>query len=167
MDQPSVFTELQSSVTCLFSCLALQTKAHPDLPRTKEQWGLQDPGQDKISTRAELVRILVTIAWTASAHHAAVNFGQYDNTSYPLNAPTIVRKPMPNDPKGAGWRVSARSAAWQQQRQFSLASKRECLRALGDGPIAHASTATHIRCLLVGCCWVCLSRQPVMHFSRR
>lgn len=78
-----------------------QTKAHPDLDDT--HWGLKDPS--KISSRAELVNILVTIAWTASAHHAAVNFGQYDFTSYPLNAPSLIRRPMPRSQDKA-WKVS-------------------------------------------------------------
>jgi hypothetical protein len=71
----------------------------------------------------------VLARWQTKAH-AAVNFGQYDQTSFPLNTPTIMRKPMPNDPNGAGWQVSAWSAAWQQQRQFSLASKRECCHCM-------------------------------------
>jgi len=76
------------------------TKAHPDL-EDKSHWGVHDPS--KISTHAELVNILVTIAWTASAHHAAVNFGQYDFTSYPLNAPSLIRRAMPRSEEDAGW----------------------------------------------------------------
>lgn len=37
------------------------------------------------------VRVLTTIAWTTSAHHAAVNFGQYDFSSLLLNVSALVR----------------------------------------------------------------------------
>jgi len=84
----------------------LQTKAHPDIG--KDTWGVKDPS--KISTKAELVRVLVTIAWTASARHAAVNFGQYDFTSYPLNAPSLIRKPIPRKPSDKEWKVGTTSA---------------------------------------------------------
>lgn len=47
----------------------------------------------------------MTIAWTASAHHAAVNFGQYDYTSFPLNAPSLIRKAMPRSKDDADWKV--------------------------------------------------------------
>lgn len=96
-------------VTCSRSALCTaasrmpQTKAHPDL-EDKSHWGLQDAS--RISTLGELVTVLVTIAWTASAHHAAVNFGQYDFTSHPLNAPSLIRRAMPSSPGDKSWKVS-------------------------------------------------------------
>ncbi|GLC42164.1 hypothetical protein PLESTB_000637500 [Pleodorina starrii] len=75
----------------------VKTESHPDLLRfglrqSEEQlWGFKGP-IDKVS---RLVTVLTTIAWLASGHHAAVNFGQYDFTSFILNVSSLVRKPMP------------------------------------------------------------------------
>jgi len=44
-------------------------------------WGI---GRN-IPGAAELTDILTTIAWTASAQHASVNFGQYDFAGILLN----------------------------------------------------------------------------------
>ncbi|GLC52505.1 hypothetical protein PLESTB_000637300 [Pleodorina starrii] len=75
----------------------VKTEGHPDLLRfglrqSEEQlWGFKGP-IDKVS---RLVTVLTTIAWLASGHHAAVNFGQYDFSSFILNTSSLVRKPMP------------------------------------------------------------------------
>ncbi|CAO2207217.1 unnamed protein product, partial [Urochloa humidicola] len=42
-----------------------------------------------------LAHALATIVWVASAHHAAVNFGQYDFAGYFPNRPSIARTRMP------------------------------------------------------------------------
>eukprot|EP00118_Oscarella_pearsei_P020634 m.224919 g.224919 ORF g.224919 m.224919 type:complete len:1044 (+) comp40007_c1_seq1:153-3284(+) len=49
----------------------------------------------KFSTISELVDTLTALAFTASAQHAAQNFGQYDYYSYYPNAPMTMRKPPP------------------------------------------------------------------------
>ncbi|CAL0332441.1 unnamed protein product [Lupinus luteus] len=49
----------------------------------------------KLQTREELVEISTTLIWTASALHAAVNFGQYPYGGYILNRPTLTRKFIP------------------------------------------------------------------------
>lgn len=55
-----------------------------------------DPsGWPRLETAADLAHILATIAWTASAHHAAVNFGQVDYGSFVLNRSCLLRKPIP------------------------------------------------------------------------
>ncbi len=36
------------------------------------------PGWPALNSKSNLVFALATIAWSASAHHAAVNFDQYD-----------------------------------------------------------------------------------------
>lgn len=77
-------------------CNRPQEHGHPDLValglRTEaEVWGFAGP----IPSVERLVHVLATIAWLASGHHAAVNFGQYDFSSLILNASSLVRKPMP------------------------------------------------------------------------
>ncbi|GJN03936.1 hypothetical protein PR202_ga21436 [Eleusine coracana subsp. coracana] len=48
-----------------------------------------------LDTPATLAHALTTIVWVASAHHAAVNFGQYDFGGYFPNRPSIARTKMP------------------------------------------------------------------------
>ncbi|MCO5554016.1 hypothetical protein L7F22_007542 [Adiantum nelumboides] len=45
----------------------------------------------------ELVEALTTLIWIASAHHAAVNFGQYAYAGFMPNKPTMGRKLIPED----------------------------------------------------------------------
>ncbi|KAJ7561185.1 hypothetical protein O6H91_03G017400 [Diphasiastrum complanatum] len=47
------------------------------------------------TTKSDLVGILTTIIWISSAHHAAVNFGQYAYAGYMPNHPTITRRLIP------------------------------------------------------------------------
>ncbi|KAM1694280.1 hypothetical protein ACFX1X_033742 [Malus domestica] len=54
-----------------------------------------EPWWPKLQTFEELVEICTIIIWTASALHAAVNFGQYPYAGYLPNRPTISRKFMP------------------------------------------------------------------------
>uniref|UniRef100_A0A8C5I2D9 Arachidonate 5-lipoxygenase-like n=1 Tax=Gouania willdenowi TaxID=441366 RepID=A0A8C5I2D9_GOUWI len=49
-----------------------------------------------LNSREELIEYLTVIVFTASAQHAAVNFGQYDWCSWIPNAPATMRKPPPN-----------------------------------------------------------------------
>ncbi|MQL10509.1 hypothetical protein EI010_25100, partial [Escherichia coli] len=48
-----------------------------------------------LQTRDELIEICTTLIWTASALHAAVNFGQYPYGGYILNRPTLSRRFIP------------------------------------------------------------------------
>ncbi|XP_062191781.1 probable lipoxygenase 8, chloroplastic [Phragmites australis] len=53
------------------------------------------PGWPTLDTPESLAHALTTIIWVASAHHAAVNFGQYDFGGYFPNRPSIARTNMP------------------------------------------------------------------------
>ncbi|KAI3913436.1 hypothetical protein MKW98_003915 [Papaver atlanticum] len=57
----------------------------------------------KLSNGDDLVYILTTLIWLASAQHAALNFGQYPYGGYVPNRPTLMRKLIPdeNDPEYA------------------------------------------------------------------
>lgn len=57
------------------------------------------PGWPDLKTREDLIDIVTNIAWTASGHHAAVNFGQYAYAGYFPNRPTITRTNMPSEEK--------------------------------------------------------------------
>ncbi|CAL9003385.1 unnamed protein product [Prunus brigantina] len=54
-----------------------------------------EPWWPKMQTREDLVETCTIIIWTASALHAAVNFGQFPYAGYLPNRPTISRKFMP------------------------------------------------------------------------
>ncbi|KAE8037062.1 hypothetical protein FH972_009687 [Carpinus fangiana] len=57
-----------------------------------------------LKTPEDFIEIITTIAWVASGHHAAVNFGQYSYTGYFPNRPTIARTNMPTeDPSEESW----------------------------------------------------------------
>ncbi|KAK8574935.1 hypothetical protein V6N12_062612 [Hibiscus sabdariffa] len=53
-----------------------------------------------LNTPDDLVSILTTIIWLASAQHAALNFGQYPYSGYVPNRPPLMRRLIPeeNDP---------------------------------------------------------------------
>ncbi|XP_034538666.1 arachidonate 5-lipoxygenase-like [Notolabrus celidotus] len=49
-----------------------------------------------LKTRDELAEYLTVIVFTASAQHAAVNFGQFDWFAWVPNSPSTMRRPPPN-----------------------------------------------------------------------
>ncbi len=55
------------------------------------------PGWPVLNSKHDLVQILVTIAWVASCHHAAVNFGQYQYSGFMPNNPTCMRRLIPEE----------------------------------------------------------------------
>ncbi|XP_060205995.1 linoleate 13S-lipoxygenase 3-1, chloroplastic [Lycium barbarum] len=56
-----------------------------------------------LATPKDLISILTTIIWLASAQHAALNFGQYPYGGYVPNRPPLMRRLIPdkNDPEYA------------------------------------------------------------------
>ncbi|RYR39180.1 hypothetical protein Ahy_A09g044651 [Arachis hypogaea] len=54
-----------------------------------------EPWWPKMQTREELIETCAIIIWTASALHAAINFGQYPYGGYPPNRPAISSKLVP------------------------------------------------------------------------
>ncbi|RWR77813.1 linoleate 13S-lipoxygenase 2-1, chloroplastic-like protein [Cinnamomum micranthum f. kanehirae] len=74
-------TELQEFWT------EVRTKGHGD--KKDEPWW------PTLKTKDDLIQVLTTIIWVASAHHAAVNFGQYTFGGYFPNRPSIARNNMP------------------------------------------------------------------------
>ncbi|EFJ46751.1 hypothetical protein VOLCADRAFT_105417 [Volvox carteri f. nagariensis] len=100
----------------------VKTVGHGDLmefglrPGGEEQlWGFEG----NITSVQQLVRVLATIAWLGSGHHAAVNFGQYDYTSFVLNAPSLVRKPMPA-PGDKSWEKLTRAPVGEKQEAIIM-----------------------------------------------
>lgn len=64
----------------------------------------EEPWWPNLKTPKDLIDIITTIAWTASAHHAAVNFTQYTYGGYFPNRPNIVRTKIPTeDPSKEEW----------------------------------------------------------------
>lgn len=63
----------------------IKHRGHPD----------KQEGWPELDGKAALTGILSTIVWLASAHHAAVNFGQYDFSGLLMNRSSKVRKPFP------------------------------------------------------------------------
>ncbi|KAL5698365.1 linoleate 13S-lipoxygenase [Ranunculus cassubicifolius] len=51
----------------------------------------------KLSTADDLISILTTIIWLASAQHAALNFGQYAYGGYVPNRPPFMRRLIPDE----------------------------------------------------------------------
>lgn len=70
----------------------VRTKGHED-KKDEPWWPVLD-------SHESLVQVLATIMWVTSAHHAAVNFGQYPLAGYIPNRPTTTRKNMPSEMGG-------------------------------------------------------------------
>ncbi|KAJ4840617.1 hypothetical protein Tsubulata_020919 [Turnera subulata] len=67
----------------------VRTKGHAD-KKDEGWWGV-------LKTQDDLIQVLTTIIWVASAHHAAVNFGQYAFGGYIPNRPSTARINMPTE----------------------------------------------------------------------
>lgn len=60
------------------------------------------PGWPTLNSIESLIYTLTTIAWVASCHHAAVNFGQYAYAGFMPNFPSMTRKFIP-EPGTPDW----------------------------------------------------------------
>ncbi|XP_026118333.1 arachidonate 5-lipoxygenase-like, partial [Carassius auratus] len=62
-------------------------------------FGMNNSGNfpKSLSSREQLVEYLATVIFTASAQHAAVNFGQFDWYCWMPNSPSTMRKPPPQE----------------------------------------------------------------------
>ncbi|KAI4329075.1 hypothetical protein L6164_021377 [Bauhinia variegata] len=56
-----------------------------------------EPWWPTLNTSDDLVSILTTLIWTASAQHAALNFGQYPYGGYVPNRPPVMRRLLPEE----------------------------------------------------------------------
>lgn len=72
----------------------VRTKGHED-KKDEPWWPILDSPEN-------LAQVLTTIIWVASAHHAAVNFGQSNYVDNIPHRPTIARTAMPveDEPEG-------------------------------------------------------------------
>ncbi|PWA74815.1 lipoxygenase 7 protein [Artemisia annua] len=63
-----------------------------------------EPWWPVLETPQDLIKILTTMIWVTSGHHAAVNFGQYDFAGYVPGRSPISRVKMPcEDPTEDSW----------------------------------------------------------------
>ncbi|KAF7105866.1 hypothetical protein CFC21_106638 [Triticum aestivum] len=69
--------------------MEVRTKGHAD--KQDEPWW------PELDDHENLAQALATIMWVTSAHHAAVNFGQYPMAGYIPNRPTLTRRNMPTE----------------------------------------------------------------------
>lgn len=123
----------------------VKSEGHPDIaliePDEEAVWGFKGP----IPSVDVLVQVLATIAWVASAHHAAVNFGQYDMSGLLLNASSLIRRPMPHisDPGDP-----ARQALFKAVGKGQKALEKELLTYLSD-PVSALVEMVTVRLLSI------------------
>ncbi|XP_035982697.1 polyunsaturated fatty acid 5-lipoxygenase [Fundulus heteroclitus] len=96
-----------------------------------------------LKTREELIEFLTVIIFTASAQHAAVNFGQYDWCSWIPNAPSTMRKPPPKEKGQADVKLIIESlpdrgrSSWHLGAVWALSQYQENELYLGMYPDEH------------------------------
>ncbi|KAL7382969.1 hypothetical protein ABVT39_002614 [Epinephelus coioides] len=96
-----------------------------------------------LKSREELIEYLTVIVFTASAQHAAVNFGQYDWCSWIPNAPSTMRRPPPNQKGLANVNLIIESlpdrgrSSWHLGAVWALSQYQEAELYLGMYPDEH------------------------------
>ncbi|KAJ6701173.1 LIPOXYGENASE 4 CHLOROPLASTIC [Salix koriyanagi] len=104
----------------------------------------------KLETADDLVSILTTIIWLASAQHAALNFGQYPYGGYVPNRPPLMRRLIPeeNDPEYASFLADPQKVLHVGTAKFIASNKihgcgRQFINTL-TGRGVHRGTTTAI-----------------------
>ncbi|KAM8860360.1 polyunsaturated fatty acid 5-lipoxygenase [Spinachia spinachia] len=110
-------------------------------------FGMQDFDQcefpKSLNSREALIEYLTVIVFTASAQHAAVNFGQYDWYSWIPNAPSTMRRPPPTQKGLANVNVVIESlpdrgrSSWHLGAVWALSQYQEGELYLGMYPDEH------------------------------
>uniref|UniRef100_UPI003AAA3D8C polyunsaturated fatty acid 5-lipoxygenase isoform X3 n=1 Tax=Centroberyx gerrardi TaxID=166262 RepID=UPI003AAA3D8C len=96
-----------------------------------------------VKSREELTEYLTVVIFTASAQHAAVNFGQYDWCSWIPNAPSTMRKPPPTQKGVADVKLIIESlpdrgrSSWHLGAVWALSQYQENELYLGMYPDEH------------------------------
>ncbi|XP_071382692.1 polyunsaturated fatty acid 5-lipoxygenase isoform X3 [Centroberyx affinis] len=96
-----------------------------------------------LKSREELTEYLTVVIFTASAQHAAVNFGQYDWCSWIPNAPSTMRKPPPTQKGMADVKLIIESlpdrgrSSWHLGAVWALSQYQENELYLGMYPDEH------------------------------
>ncbi|WIA35699.1 hypothetical protein OEZ86_004104 [Tetradesmus obliquus] len=80
----------------------VKTEAHKDANAS---------GWVDLDSRSNLVLAALTIAWVASAHHAAVNFGQYDYSGWMPSHSPLCRRPAPAQGSEAWQKLAAKGVS--------------------------------------------------------
>lgn len=96
-----------------------------------------------VKSREELIEFLTVVVFTASAQHAAVNFGQYDWCSWIPNAPSTMRQPPPTQKGQADVNLIIQSlpdrgrSSWHLGAVWALSQYQENELYLGMYPDEH------------------------------
>lgn len=101
----------------------VRTNGHPDIPE----------GWIELQGRDALVDICSTIAWVASAHHAAVNFGQYDYSAWPVSHSSLCRMRAPARGSDAWTRLAELDGFYAN---YMEAAEKELLRYVAPPAVA-------------------------------
>ncbi|XP_056330459.1 arachidonate 5-lipoxygenase b, tandem duplicate 3 [Danio aesculapii] len=96
-----------------------------------------------LKTREQLVEYLTLVIFTASAQHAAVNFGQFDWFSWVPNTPSTMRKPPPTEKGKVDMKYIMESlpdrgrSSWHLGALWSLSQFQDNELFLGEYPDKH------------------------------
>ena len=96
-------------------------------------------GWPKLDGRQSLARILTTIAYIASAHHSAVNFGQYDFSGLLLNRSSKIRSAFPEKDSDV-WKILKYGVDYEEIENII------CTKFLA-GPVDYATVLSVIEVL--------------------
>ncbi|GAY49893.1 hypothetical protein CUMW_122530 [Citrus unshiu] len=72
---------------------------------TIEDYPFDEPWRPILKTPQDLIKIITSIVWVTSGHHATIKFGQYTFGGYFLNRPAIARRKLPSVNRGENWEL--------------------------------------------------------------